>query len=594
MRIIEMNATFGKLDGATLRLKPGMNEIIAPNEWGKSTWCAFLIAMLYGVDTKERSGKETLADKEHYAPWSGKPMEGTLRLEFEGRDITIARRSKGRVPLGDFCAIETHTGLPVRELTAANCGQTLLGVERSVFRRSGFIRFGEMPVTQDEALRRRLNALVTTADESGEADRLAVKLKELKNKVRYNKTGMIPQQLDRIRELETQLRDREAMERKLDTLEQEEVRTRQALLDLENHKRWLSYEEARQDADQVERARQAVTDASQRLADQRESCSTLPRRPELEARLRQERPELPPLPKPERLAAGAIAALIATVILFFLEQPVAAVITGLLALAGAVTAVLALRRRKALIADYEEEDEAYLRVVRQLGQWDDLERCREDLVKAREHLTALENMARTAEAPDVDDKLTLNEAETAQALTRGREQLRQIQMELGQCQGRMEHLPEARALEQQLAECKARLQELELTYTALGYAQKALEEATEELQRRFAPRITHRAQEFLTRLTDGRYEQLQLSQELSLRAAASDEVTTRGSRWRSDGTVDQMYLALRLAVWEELMPHGPLVLDDALVRFDEKRYHAAMELLKELAQHRQVIVFSCR
>lgn len=589
-----MNATFGKLDGATLRLKPGMNEITAPNEWGKSTWCAFLIAMLYGVDTRERSGKETLADKEHYAPWSGKPMEGTLRVEFEGRDITIARRTKGKIPLGDFCAIETHTGLPVRELTAANCGQTLLGVERSVFRRSGFIRFGEMPVTQDEALRRRLNALVTTADESGEADRLAGKLKELKNKVRYNKTGLIPYQQERIRDLETQLRDREAMERKRERLEQEEVRARQALLDLENHKRWLAFREARQDADQVARAKQAVTEAGQRLAQQRESCATLPRRPELEARLQQERPELPPLPKPKGLAIGALLALLATVILLLLEQPVAAVITGVLALAASVTAVLALRKRKALIADYEEEDEAYLRLVRQLGQWDELERCREDLVKAREHLTALEAMARTAPAPDVEDKLDLDPEETAQALTRGREQLRQIQMEVGQCRGRMEHLPEARALEQQLAECKARLQELELTYTALGYAQKALEEATEELQRRFAPRITHRAQEFLTRLTDGRYGQLQLSQELSLRTAASDELTARSTRWRSDGTADQIYLALRLAVWEELMPQGPLVLDDALVRFDDRRCTAAMELLKELARHRQVIVFSCR
>lgn len=589
-----MNATFGKLDGDTLRLDPGMNEITAPNEWGKSTWCAFLIAMLYGVDTRERSGRETLADKEHYAPWSGKPMEGTLRVEFEGRDITIARRTRGKVPLGDFCAIETNTGLPVRELTAANCGQTLLGVERSVFRRSGFIRFGEMPVTQDEALRRRLNSLVTTADESGAADHLAEKLRELKNKVRYNKTGLIPYQQERIRELEAQLRERQAMERKEERLEEEELRTRQALLDLENHKRWLAYEEAQQDALQVERAGQAVSEAGQRLLEQKERCATLPRRPELEERLPPERPVQPTLPRPELSAILAGLALIAAAMLFFLDHPAAAVVAAAAALVLAVVGGLALRRRKTLIADYEEEDEEYQRTLRQLGQWDDLERCREELVKAREHLTALETMARTAEAPEVEDKLSLNPAETEQTLSRGRDQLRQIQLELGQCRGRMEHLPEARALEQQLTECRARLGELELTYTALGYAQKALEEATEELQRRFAPRITQRAQEFLTRLTDGRYGQLQLNQELSLRSAAAGEVTARSARWRSDGTVDQMYLALRLAVWEELMPQGPLVLDDALVRFDDTRRKAAMELLKELAKERQVIIFSCK
>ena len=53
MKIYSMTATFGKLEHATLTLKPGLNVIHAPNEWGKSTWCAFIAAMLYGIDTRE-------------------------------------------------------------------------------------------------------------------------------------------------------------------------------------------------------------------------------------------------------------------------------------------------------------------------------------------------------------------------------------------------------------------------------------------------------------------------------------------------------------------------------------------------------------
>ena len=79
------------------------------------------------------------------------------------------------------------------ELTADNCGEWLLGVEQSVFRRAGFIRHADLPVTQDEALRRRLNALVTTGDDSGAADRLAEELKNLKNRCRYHHSGLLPQ-----------------------------------------------------------------------------------------------------------------------------------------------------------------------------------------------------------------------------------------------------------------------------------------------------------------------------------------------------------------------------------------------------------------
>ena len=112
MRIYSMTATFGKLEHETLTLKPGLNVIQAPNEWGKSTWCAFLLAMLYGLDTRAKSTKGSLADKERYAPWSGSPMEGRLEVEWQGRPITIERRTRGRVPLGEFRAYETDSGIP--------------------------------------------------------------------------------------------------------------------------------------------------------------------------------------------------------------------------------------------------------------------------------------------------------------------------------------------------------------------------------------------------------------------------------------------------------------------------------------------------
>ena len=99
MRIYKMTATFGKLEHAELTLEPGLNVITAPNEWGKSTWCAFLVAMLYGLDTRAKTTKTNLADKERYAPWSGRPMAGRIDLNWNGLDITIERRTKGRIPM---------------------------------------------------------------------------------------------------------------------------------------------------------------------------------------------------------------------------------------------------------------------------------------------------------------------------------------------------------------------------------------------------------------------------------------------------------------------------------------------------------------
>ncbi|WP_343217778.1 ATP-binding protein, partial [Desulfatitalea alkaliphila] len=63
----------------------------------------------------------------------------------------------------------------------------------------------------------------------------------------------------------------------------------------------------------------------------------------------------------------------------------------------------------------------------------------------------------------------------------------------------------------------------------------------------------------------------------------------------SDGTADQLYLALRLAGLEQYLQHNtplPFVVDDILLRFDDQRATATLEILKELAQRTQVVFFT--
>ena len=235
MRIYRMRATFGKLEDQVLELQPGMNIIEAPNEWGKSTWCAFLVAMLYGIETRARTTQAALAEKEKHAPWSGSPMEGRMDLNWNGRDITIERRTKGRTPFGVFKAYETETGLEVEELTAANCGQMLLGVEKSVFTRTGFLRLNDLPVTQDEALRRRLNALVTTGDESGAGEALGAKLKELKNACRDNRSGLLPKAEAELAALEDKQRELVRLNRDAQMIGTYQEQTETYLRQLKNH-----------------------------------------------------------------------------------------------------------------------------------------------------------------------------------------------------------------------------------------------------------------------------------------------------------------------------------------------------------------------
>lgn len=191
MKIRKMTATFGCLDGQTLELTDGCNCLVIPNEGGKSTWAAFITAMFYGLDPR-RAAKSRLSDKERYAPWSGKPMEGTLELVMEGRTIVLQRTSLRGKPFGVFKAWDAGTGLAIASLTAENCGRELLGVEREVFRRSAFLSGTELAVSPDQDLSRRLGALAASGRETDSFLQADSRLRSWQNHLRYHQSGEIP------------------------------------------------------------------------------------------------------------------------------------------------------------------------------------------------------------------------------------------------------------------------------------------------------------------------------------------------------------------------------------------------------------------
>jgi hypothetical protein len=223
-----------------------------------------------------------------------------------------------------------------------------------------------------------------------------------------------------------------------------------------------------------------------------------------------------------------------------------------------------------------------------------LAEARREHHRAAELVQALGASQPQASAPDFPDTMTYTLQETARLLSDCAFELRQLQQRLGHGEGRMEALGSEAALEAQLDTVSRRIAALEDTYAALELAQATLAKATAELQRRFAPQISKRAQEIFSDLTGGRYTRLTLAEDLTIHAGADNEDTLHSALWRSEGTIDQLYLSLRLAVAEALTPEAPLILDDALVRFDDTRLQRAMAVLQEAAKDKQVLLFTCQ
>lgn len=722
MKLKKLQASFGGLQNETLVLEDGLNILQAPNEGGKSTWSAFLRAMLYGI-RNDRSKQGYIAEKIRYQPWSGAAMEGVLELTWQGKNITLRRGPKRNSPFGNFEAVYTGTEEPVPGLTGENCGEVLTGVPREVFERSAFLGQGRAAIDSSPALEARVAALVSSGDEDVSFSQVERCLKDWRNRRQHNHTGLIPKlegeltaldevlsrqakahrlaqeaqrerdrlqaeykrlegerdaylsraQAERRRRYDAALAAQREAQEQVDRLEAELNRhgappSRETLAQAQealskfnglNSSRQLAQRQAEEAAREAQAVRQAAGDGAFSGMEPEEAVQ--------QARLDAE--EARQDPKPAYWALGALAAgvLLLLLPLVLTDWPALVwpcrIAGGVCVLGAWAALLLSLRRQRAarertaqLLAQYGAETpddilslaEAYRQSAQSIRQ---ARRRQEDaeaalaglaeeqeahrarllelvhtfapaasnvfgasaaisrtlgLLEKRAHARVqleganqlVDNLPRPLEGlePITGAEPRFSPEETAARLDAAQDELQRLGQALATAQGERNSLGDPDQLNRRREELVEELSRRREEYAALSAALEGLDEARAELQARFSPALNRRAGELLGALTGGRYAQVTLTRQFEALAQEAGALTPRQALSLSQGTADQLYLAVRLAVCELALPQGsavPLVLDDALANFDDERCALALKVLGELSTQRQVLLFTC-
>lgn len=697
MQIHRLAATFGRLENETLDLGPGLTIIEAPNEGGKSTWTAFLRVMLYGLNTRDRSPQ---ADKRKYLPWSGSAMEGRMEVTSGGEALTILRRTaRANSPMGAFSALYTGSSVPVPWLTAANCGEELLGVPQEVYERSAFIRQSGMVLDHSDALEQRISSLITTGEEDTSYTAAADCLRRQLNRRRHNKTGLLPQLERDCGELRGLLEQIARLEEDVHACREQQTRLEARDTELRHQ---LSLHDAADRAHEVKEAlaaRAAWQQTRQKAEQLEKQVQSLPSRSDLEAlrgalrnlsveedaaadarreadqaktALNEAESRLSGVPVPAQdsgdnlpprsglllpllgLAAGVLAAVVLSLSGTWPVGAAAGCLIFVLALAANLLltrsrrvrwdAAQAAARRQweqeaAVYTSLKEEVDAARTAWQRAAAMGDAAETRwqqglaramaqvqafrpeasdlEDALNAVEGALACRQAAEDARreadaaalrwelrrgvaegaAPEAGERPVLSRSQLQAELTSNGTRLEELRRRLHTAQGQMQALGDRVQLEAELSDKEEQRSTLQAEYDAITLASQALEGANLSLQKRFSPALGEKSAEIFTKLTRGKYNKVLLNKELAPSAQESGSLLPRETFQLSQGTADQLYLAVRLAICDMVLPRekaAPLVLDDALVTFDDQRMAAALDLLLQLARTRQILLFTCQ
>ena len=148
-------------------------------------------------------------------------------------------------------------------------------------------------------------------------------------------------------------------------------------------------------------------------------------------------------------------------------------------------------------------------------------------------------------------------------------------------------------IEEELVNHKEEMLTLKNLEQSMNLAKEVLNLAYEKMRTSVTPKFTQNLSETIAYITNGKYKNVVFHNEEGLIVELENGNYESVSKL-SVGTIDQLYLSLRLSMVEELSNEKmPIMLDETFAYYDESRLENVLHYINERFQNHQVIIFTC-
>ncbi|HHW47196.1 MAG TPA: AAA family ATPase [Clostridiaceae bacterium] len=622
---------FGKISGLTIELINGFNIIFGKNEAGKSTIQWFIRGMLYGLKGGRASKDGTPPPLKKFRPWNSDNYGGIIEYTLDNGQMFRVERNfeSNSVKVFDALYNEITQSFNISKEKGALFAEHHLGLNEESFDRTVFIKQMESKIDNDgcKELYNRLLNITQTGFYDTSFKKAETALREaLKKHVGTERTSKSPLDMieKRLEELKNIRKDLVEKKNSLFEIEAKLAGYVKEKEKLENIKRLLSkvqlLYEIRGELEKCLKQHSelvAIQSEVKRIEDELKDALQ-----QLEDRISAARRRKKGL---GYLAAGLIITSFASTMAGALWDKTAYISAALMLFAALVVIIARgriSRELSAMIMQKRKKAEGVKAPVLSDTCHVNVEHLDKLINKAAEEERELERRLESC-ISDIDgifdsvdftgyqlkifddnlmnsnlDELKYNlklDSDTIENLYSN------VLLNIRECETMLNSISydeeSFQKTEEELEELENKKSFLEDTYASLNIALDVLTEASLEIRRDIGPRLNSRMSGIISRITGGRYNDLRADDKLRLNAVNPDSGDVTASLVLSGGTVDQMYLALRIAA-AEIITAGqetvPLFLDEALSQYDDDRSRETLEFLDEMATKRQVVLFTCK
>lgn len=591
MRLLELHIDgFGKFHDRTISFNDGINIIYGKNEAGKSTLHTFIRGMLFGIERgRGRAAKNDLYTK--YEPWENSgTYEGWLRLEKDGTIYRIERRF--RKENKSLKIINETKGLE-EEATPAFVSSLLDGLTETMYNNT--ISIGQLKSATEDGMVTELKNYIANMNTTGNISLNITKATAfLRNQKRSLEAGLIPEAsreftslLAKIRNVEAEIAGPE-YENQLAAYQNMRTQVKGLIDNTQTQKKDLDEKLANgkkvlSDNGFTDRASvDAMSSDAERLYSEYNTLNG-----ECNKKSRKVLSGL--------TAVLGVAGLGAAATLGYFNLTAYLPVCGAAATAAVIFFIISLF----ILQKDKEYHRLFDNTSSELGAL--LARHLGDSAVSEDAMNAFR--ARMGEFSKLCDMVTQSEAEIRKFL----EDLSNLQTKQAGCsemiekqqrtqwelEKKLEHLSncknKAKALKRTLAENDRIHDEI----VAIDLAQETMTDLSSSIRDSFGLYLNKEASQYITGITGGIYDSMSIDENLNVFLNTKTKLVPLENV--SSGTMDQVYLALRLAAAKLLQGSGsgfPLIFDDSFTQYDDERLKTALEWLAS-AYGGQIIIFTC-
>ena len=591
MRLLELHIDgFGKFHDRTISFNDGINIIYGKNEAGKSTLHTFIRGMLFGIERgRGRAAKNDLYTK--YEPWENSgTYEGWLRLEKDGTIYRIERRF--RKENKSLKIINETKGLE-EEATPAFVSSLLDGLTETMYNNT--ISIGQLKSATYDGMVRQLTKYIANLNPTANISLNITKATAfLRNQKRSLEAGLIPEASREFTSLLAEIRNVEAeiagpeYENQLAAYQNMRTQVKGLIDNTQTQKKDLDEKLANgkkvlSDNGFTDRASvDAMSSDAERLYSEYNTLNG-----ECNKKSRKVLSGL--------TAVLGVAGLGAAATLGYFNLTAYLPVCGAAATAAVIFFIISLfilqkdKEYHRLFDNTSSELGALL--ARHLGD----SAVSEDAMNAfRARMGEFSKLCDMVSQSETEIKKFLEDLSSLQTKQAGcSEMIEKQQRTQWELEKKLEHLSncknKAKALKRTLAENDRIHDEI----VAIDLAQETMADLSSSIRDSFGLYLNKEASQYITGITGGIYDSMSIDENLNVFLNTKTKLVPLENV--SSGTMDQVYLALRLAAAKLLQGSGsgfPLIFDDSFTQYDDERLKTALEWLAS-AYGGQIIIFTC-